>query len=140
MSFVVWDEKYDLGIENIDRDHKTLFDLFDQFHEAYAADKGIESLDAVFSVLLDYVETHFRREEKLMESIHYPNLASHHETHGALKEQVLDYYARFKRGDVKIGKTGVCLEILGFLKNWLHFHILEDDMAIRDFLNERKKI
>lgn len=137
MSFISWNDKFAIGIEAIDNDHKSLFDISEQLHEAYASGRSAEALDQLFKVLFDYVENHFRREEGVMERCGYPDLEAHRASHAALTEQVTDLYQRFKRGDEKVGDTGICLEILGFLKNWLHFHILDEDMDIRDFINSK---
>ena len=127
MSFVAWQDKLALGIEEIDNDHKGLFDLFNQLHDTYAGGQGDEALDAVFGVLIDYTENHFRREEKLMARHGYPGLAAHREAHKNLKKEVLRLYGQFKDG----GEKGMCLELLGFLSNWLYFHIMEEDQAIK---------
>ena len=139
MTFATWQDKFSLGIKDIDNDHQSLFDFFDQLHEAYASGNGAGSMDPVFEELFDYAKQHFQREEELMQSIGFPELPSHQARHAEFRERINDLYARFKKGEKKIGKTPICLEILGFLKNWLHFHILEEDMMIKKFIDAQKK-
>lgn len=51
MSYVTWQEKFRIGVDEIDRDHKLLFDLVDQFHESYARGLGQAEMDRVFGAL-----------------------------------------------------------------------------------------
>ncbi|MEO5337078.1 MAG: bacteriohemerythrin [Magnetospirillum sp. WYHS-4] len=127
MSYVVWQEKFRIGIPEVDDDHKMLFDLIDQFHEAYARGSASHDPERVFSVLLAYTDRHFVREEGLMRDAGYGGLAAHVCAHRALRLDVVAFYERFRRGE----QAGLCLELLAFLKNWLHFHIMEDDMAFK---------
>lgn len=134
MSYLTWTESFAIGIEDVDTDHKTLFDLVDQFHEAYARGEGNGALESVFEALLDYTENHFRREELLMERVGFPGLAEHRAAHVKLKADVLALHDRYRRGELQGEESDLCLEILAFLNNWLHFHIKEEDMRIRDFI------
>ena len=134
MSYVSWDERLETGIEAIDNDHRGLFDLVEQFHEAYVAGKGPEALNPLFATLLDYVDRHFRREEALFERIGYPEAAAHHDAHRELTAVVADLHTRYQ---AEADRGELCLEILAFLSNWLHFHIREEDMGYRDYMREK---
>lgn len=136
MSFATWKDSYLIGIESVDNDHRIMFDLVSQFHDAYAEGKGQERMQRVFSVLLDYIESHFRREEMYMENQGYPNLEHHRIEHDDLRNKVKEMYQRFTRGE----DGALCVEMLAFLHNWLHFHILEEDMAYREFYRQRSLI
>lgn len=139
MTYVSWDDKLATGIEDIDTDHKTLFDLVDQFHDAYAAGHGSEELEAVFATLMDYTDHHFRREEEFMKSAGFPGLEEHRKTHEELKAEVLALHQRYLKGELQGQEKDLCLEILAFLSNWLHFHIAEEDMEYRDFFQQSGK-
>ncbi|MEE8393412.1 MAG: bacteriohemerythrin [Rhodospirillales bacterium] len=138
MSYVSWNEKFSTGIKRIDEDHMGLFDLVDQFHEAYASGRGFNELDPVFEELMAYTERHFSYEEKMLEDAGYPDIETHREGHEHLKGEVENLYRRYKEGERTDTDSDLCLEILSFLSNWLHFHILEEDMNYREFLKEKK--
>ena len=125
MSFIEWNEdKFSVKVAALDHDHQIIADLISQFHDAHAAGKGPEILETIFGVLMDYTLSHFAREEALMEQAGYPDLADHRIGHEKLKSELGEMHARFVGGD-----EGVVLDMLAFLSNWWHFHILEKDHA-----------
>jgi len=134
MSFATWNEDLATGIEAIDNDHRMLFDLIDQFHEAYMKPDNKKAMEPVFSVLMDYTNNHFRREEELLEEVGYPELEEHKEGHKDLKNEVIALHQRFLNDELQGDEKDLGLELLAFLKNWLDFHIRESDMHYRDFI------
>lgn len=125
MSFIEWDEdKFSVGVSALDRDHMIIADLIDQFHDAHAAGKGEETLENIFQVLMAYTLSHFEREEALMEKAGYADLQAHRAGHEKLKDDLGEMHARFIEHEV-----GVVPDMLAFLNNWWHFHILEKDHA-----------
>ena len=139
MTFVTWNEKLLTGIREIDHDHKMLFDLIEQFHEAYMSTDSKAAMEPAFRMLMDYTENHFRREEELLEKVGYPGQAGHHQDHEDLKDEVLALYQRFQNDKLRGVENDLGLELLSFLKNWLEFHILEDDMKYVEFIRDKEK-
>lgn len=137
MSYVTWPPSIATGIEEIDNDHKGLFDLVDQFHEAYARGGDRAEMECVFKVLMEYTARHFRREMEFFVRIEYPDSEAHQRSHEELKREVEALYARFLTGELRGEETDLGLELLAFLNNWLHFHIMEEDMAYKAFLEEK---
>jgi hemerythrin len=129
MSYATWQEKFLIGVPELDDDHRMLFDLVDQVHEAYARGRIEDDLERVFGILMDYVESHFRREEDFMRDRGYAGLDEHQGHHGRLKAELEDLHRRFLARE-----PGLALELLAFLKNWLHFHIMEEDMRYKEAL------
>lgn len=134
MTFVMWQEKLATGIEEIDNDHKMLFDLIEQFHEAYMSGQGNAAMEPVFKSLMAYTDYHFRREEDLLEKVEYPRRAEHHQSHEDLKVEAEALHQRFLKGELQGEESDLGLELLAFMKNWLDFHIMEEDMDYRDFI------
>ncbi len=133
VSLISWQDRYSVGVDAFDYDHKILVDLINQLHEAYAAGKGPDALRPAFDLLMEYTDKHFEREEALMREHGYPDLDDHIRAHNALREQVLSYHRDFNAGRTR----GLFIELLGFLNNWLRLHILEEDMAYKDFFQAR---
>ncbi len=123
MSFDDWQERYELGIPEIDRDHRILFDLIGQLHDAHAAGHGVERLDYVFQVLHDYVQTHFAHEEALFAASGYAQAEPHKQAHRRFTGELDGLYRHYRAA----GNPRICIELLGMLNNWWHFHVLEDD-------------
>ena len=103
-------------------------------HDAYASGRPERNIGPVFKYLAEYSGTHFTREEELMRSVSFPGIAGHSAAHDALASRVEELNRRFLAGD----KHAVSNELLAFLHNWLHFHILEEDMAFRPYIVSSK--
>ena len=138
MTFVTWKDSLLTGIEAIDNDHMMLFDLVEQFHEAYMTGRGPEAMEPVFEQLMAYTDYHFQREEDLFFGEGFPESENHRDSHEALKSEVQALYQRFLKGELQGEETDLGLELLAFMKNWLHFHIMEEDMMFRDFIAAKK--
>lgn len=129
MSVISWQDKFSVGIEEFDRDHRILLDLINQFHDAYAMGKGVQFMEPVFQTLIEYTQTHFRHEEELMDRHRFPEADNHRTAHRALADEVTGLHGRY----MSERNPALCIEMLAFLNNWLRFHILETDMAYKDF-------
>jgi hemerythrin len=133
VSYFTWQDKFDIGIEDVDHDHRILADLISQLHDAFASGKGDGAVGPVLAILADYTDYHFKREEALMLRHGYPETEAHKAEHDSLKSKVLDIRRRFEAGE----GTAIGNELLAFLHFWLYFHILDVDMAFRDFFIEK---
>ncbi|MEW5728580.1 MAG: hemerythrin family protein [Pseudomonadota bacterium] len=123
MSYAEWQERFSVGIPEVDREHKILFDLIGQLHDAYATDKSMPDMERVFAVLMEYVGGHFEHEREVFLSSGYPNAAAHIAEHDRFAAEVRALFARYRAGE----GDKVCIELLALLNNWWHFHVLEDD-------------
>ena len=132
MAFFEWSEKYSVGVQAIDDQHKRLFGLINDSFEAMRAGMGDAALGKVLDGLVDYTKTHFRFEEKLLQSNGYPSLAAHQKVHEGLTAQVMDLAAKFKAG-----KTTLSIQTGSFLKDWLSNHILTTDKSYGPHLASR---
>ena len=50
MGIIDWTNKFSVGNESLDTDHKILMDLINQLHDAYAGNRELETLEIVFEV------------------------------------------------------------------------------------------
>lgn len=121
---IVWTEDMSVGCKALDDDHKILVRALNDFIEALENDEGVFVTDGIFSVLVDYTNYHFAREEKIMEACGYEDLDRHKKTHISLKEQLLDCRTRFMLNP----NAELEEEVREFLTSWLQTHILIRDM------------
>ena len=138
MSDIVWHDKFSVGVEAFDRDHLVLLDLINRLHDAYAADKGPKILEQAFA---DNIHT--ARGQAVhhlvdtpgyeMKRYGYPELEEHRAAHQEMKRDITALQARF----AQTGDEALCLELLGYLSIWWHFHILEMDKAYADFFRSK---
>ena len=125
---VIWTDDMSVGCAALDNDHKILIQALNEFIEALENDEGVFVTDGIFSVLLDYTNFHFSREEAILEACHYADLQNHKQTHLELKEQLLDARRRYMLNP----SSDLEKEIHAFLLSWLQIHILISDMDYKD--------
>ena len=128
-----WQPQYSVQIPEIDAQHKRLFALAGELHTALAQGKGKAVLEQSLARLVDYTKTHFASEEQLMRRYNYPESALHKAQHDQLTAQALDLQKRFREG-----KTGLTIDLMLFLKNWLEHHIAGSDQKYAAFIREKQ--
>ena len=89
-----------------------------------------EAVAAALSELLLYTQTHFRREERLMELGAYPGLEGHRRAHRKFTGRVAEIAARF-RANPSVFRAH---EIYQMLADWLVDHVLGEDMRIKPYV------
>ena len=128
----VWEDKYNTGIEEIDRDHRGLVNLINDLYEAMQDGTGGALLLPIFSALKHYTETHFNREERFMVNCDAPDQAQHFQEHKQMMAKLADLEGRHRRGEAAIS-----LQTLTFLRDWLCNHICVVDQAMASQVEEK---
>lgn len=128
-------EKYMVGIELIDNEHRRLFEIIADvdklIHEELLHDKYDEIM-RLLGELKDYTEFHFEDEESLMERIHYPKLDIQRRAHSAFIERLVGINLS-ELDDMDDNQQEYLLELMTFLQNWLINHILKADKLIGEY-------
>lgn len=125
-----WNDSLDIGIDEINRQHKTLLHLINELYHLLNHNYGPASIKRVVQGLIDYTANHFTYEETLFDQINYSQTQQHKDKHQQLVSEVLDFQKRVERGE-DIGD-----ELMSFLKAWLTNHIMREDQA---YSNEFKQ-
>jgi hemerythrin len=132
MALLTWDSnQYSVGVSSIDSQHSVLFGLINDLYEAMRKGEGQKITGALLRKLVNYTQTHFTAEEKMMAAADYPGLAGHQAKHRDLIKQVEDFVVRFERGEI-----GLNLDLMSFLRDWLTNHIQKVDREYGPWLNE----
>lgn len=117
-----WDDSFNVGIQEVDEQHKVLVSLLNQLHTAILEHHGKTTSREILDRLAEYTRTHFLLEESLMRLTHYPGFDIHKQQHEDLIKQVQDLQTKLDQENIAI-----TFELLHFLKNWLMQHINESD-------------
>ena len=123
MALITWNDSLSVKMDDIDSQHKQLFDIINEVHDAMGAGKGNDILGNIMQKLLQYTIDHFAYEEKMLKKIGYPKLNEHHKVHEHLTGQVRELHEK-----LKAGKYLSTISVSNFLKDWLKSHILKVDM------------
>jgi hemerythrin len=129
MSLIAWNKQLELGVAEVDTQHKRLVEMVNRLHDAMAQGHGADIMGRLLDDLIAYTVSHFATEERLMKAGGYPGAPAHLREHDNLKKAVSELQREFKAG-----KKMLTLEVMKFLRDWLTHHILESDRALATWL------
>ncbi|MDR1975772.1 MAG: bacteriohemerythrin [Campylobacteraceae bacterium] len=125
MAYWAWDSSYDIGIEEIDNQHKRIVQYINELHGALVLNDK-DAVKDIFLNIADYTLSHFSFEEKLMREAGYHMFAEHKSTHEAFISTIGKYKFAFDAGrDI----TG---QLMAELQIWLTHHILHEDKDYKE--------
>ncbi|MBN2706566.1 MAG: bacteriohemerythrin [Deltaproteobacteria bacterium] len=125
-----WSSSFENGVAEFDRQHHRLVNLVNELYKAMKRGDSREVAGRVLDELVDYTNTHFADEERLMVEYKYPDYAAHVALHRDLVAKVVDFQKNFKAG-----QSTISLDLLTFLKDWLIGHIKGVDRKYGPFFN-----
>lgn len=135
----MWKEKYRIGLENVDLQHKELFDRVAAFVQSLRGEGSWPSklvkVQETMDFMQDYVITHFRWEEAYQQKIHYPGCAEHHKIHEEFRAEVQEYARHFRRNgydEDSVQKLG------GKLMAWLINHVVATDLKMAQYVQAKE--
>ncbi len=124
-----WSDKFKVGIDKIDSDHRNLVDLLNKLQKSYDTCLDRNETELIFDELEKYASDHFSFEEKLMIENSYPFLSGHVRDHVYFAEMIRKW-----RNDEEIDCKSKKLSI--FLTEWLFEHILHHDFKLGEHLSK----
>ncbi len=118
------------GIEQIDADHRKLFELMGQVMDLLGSrvqDKYNQAKE-VFDELQEYADHHFNREEAHMAAINDPEIEFQKKQHMEFRQKISEM--TFRNIDEFEAQEGALKELMIYLTRWLYQHILSSDILI----------
>lgn len=130
---IKWDDKYLLGIDIIDDQHKELFRIAQEATDLLRDDFAMDKYDRVIKIieeLKSYAIYHFKTEEEYMLNNGYRKYLSHKVIHDEFLEKIsgIDLEAMDENQDEHL------LSIINFVVDWISTHILGTDKLIAETL------
>ena len=129
MALINWSEAFEVGIPEVDEQHKKLVAIVNALHEAMLKGQARETMGKALEEVVDYTVYHFATEERLFAEKQYPRAAAHKHLHDELTAT-----AKKLRADVASGKSVISHEVMRFLRDWLQQHIMSEDKAFGRFV------
>ena len=134
---LVWQDRYNLGVEIIDKEHKKLFSILNKlFDFGQQEEKSQWVCQEAIKYFKDHALKHFAEEEAYMRSVNYDGLEMHRRIHINFRERTIPALER------ELEQTNYSEEsinhFLGVCAGWLIGHTLIEDSAIFRGENIRK--
>jgi len=129
MKDLVLDGTLQIGIDEIDDDHRKLVNLFNILNHSLTEGATTDYVESVLEELINCTVWHFSHEERLMLKYGYDRYEEHKAEHKDLIESAKALQQKFiQKGKLDEG------EDIEFLERWLTEHILVADLRLGTFL------
>lgn len=121
-ALVTWTSALDTGLPAVDRQHRTLVQMLNDYATAVARLEGQERLSHLLRQMNEYTVVHFTDEEDAMRRRGYPDLPRHQVEHRGYIAYLESLHGRLSQGEFVSS-----LEVLTYLRDWLTNHIVAHD-------------
>ena len=81
MAVFVWNEKFSVGMESMDDQHKHFLNLLNNLNDEMQRKNNAETVRTAINSLFTYGMFHFRAEEKILSSCGYPETGHQRREH-----------------------------------------------------------
>lgn len=129
-----WKDIYSVNVDEIDKQHKKLFELGGRISDLVLADDDYDHYDEIMTIideLKEYTIYHFQYEEILMDRYSYNESDAHKIEHVFLLKKL----QRLQKKDIDIKQKEAVVELITFISDWIAEHILKTDMKYKEHFN-----
>jgi len=135
-----WKDAYSVGIDVIDKQHKELFQLIQQFHGNLDELSLLDSLTdsskriKIYGTILNmrsFFLSHFSTEERYLMRCQYPDFLAHKKEHDMFIKKVFAFEESFMDGRLSVAR-----EIDHFLVLWIKNHTVNMDSKYASHLKK----
>ncbi|AWI05602.1 bacteriohemerythrin [Clostridium drakei] len=126
-----WKDKYSIGVELIDEQHKHLFEIGNKAVKLLKNDFYVDKYDKIIEIiqeLCEYTEFHFKAEEGYMLKIGSKQYESQKIEHDIFIKKInsVDF------NNIDNDQQKYLEDLLAFVFNWIIDHILQKDKLINE--------
>jgi len=130
-----WSKALEIGHPIIDYDHQMLVNIANDLHHAVIFDQGDDQVSQALQRLVQYIETHFAREEELFTKTAYPHVEKHKKNHRDIESLVHSFLTAFEADPDAVDMA----KLLQFMKEWLIKHIGKLDKSYAPYVLKAEK-
>lgn len=121
-----WKNGYSVGIAEIDKQHKKLFEIGNRIYETAQLQDNIDHFDEIVAILDElkhYAQYHFAYEEELMEKCNFADLETHKIEHYFFTKKI----QKVNLEELDSAQDQALMKLLDFTASWITEHILNTD-------------
>ena len=137
MPRIEWDESFSVHHDEIDAQHRKWIEIYNRLDRVMEEGElnALKSITAdTLQSMLEYARFHFKYEERYMQELGYPSIASHARVHKDFDNIIYQSYR-----DVLDGNIVLNTRLLKLVRSWLLNHILVEDKKYAQFAGEKEK-
>lgn len=129
MVFLEWHESFNIGISEVDDEHKKLIEMLNNVYSLIKKNEPRDSVLKSITNLIDFTKYHFLNEEMWMVKNKYPEYSLHKAVHHKLLSDLEGYLRKINQENF-LQKSE---EIIVFIKSWWMTHVLDNDSNLGHF-------
>ena len=129
-----WTQDLSVGVDEIDKQHKELFNRINNLFDAIRHGKGREDVGTLINFLEDYTVMHFALEERYMANYDYPDSMFHKSKHSKFIQEFSVIKNTFESNGATVD---LVIRINIFLTEWWMNHIRTSDKLLGVYLKKR---
>lgn len=115
------------GVEEIDRQHKFLFDFSESYREDLEHGAGVKTYEGALEILAAYAETHFGFEENCVHAAECPFARQNNTEHNAFIIMLQNEQSTYEKNGFNYDKA---VNLLDQLDAWIDSHIRRVDLKL----------
>ncbi len=127
-----WSQSYELGVEEIDSEHRNMFGFVVDIEKAIEQD-DIKECSALVDDFIETSKKHFENEENLLAREKYPEVTNHSKYHKSLVKRARNLKATCEK-EIEAGKIENCYKDMIDL---LLDDVVKGDLQIKSYLQVR---
>jgi hemerythrin len=132
MQFLEWKDSYNIGVKEIDNQHRGLFDIISKLFTSRLYEPDGKYFFLMMNKFVEYTQIHFSTEERYMQEAEYPKFTEHRNEHELFIAQLLKIVR-----DIENKEPDIESKTLNFLKDWYLAHILGTDRDLEKPFHEK---
>lgn len=138
MPLIPWENKFELGINEIDEQHKNMLSIINKLYDMLDDVKSNDQteIDRIIKEMAEYALYHFATEEKYFELFDYDNKEAHVKIHDQYRTKIEDWQKRYNENKDK----AIFFEVSNFLHDWWTWHINNTDREYVPFMKANNVI
>lgn len=123
MQYISWEEGFNIGIEEVDQQHRQLVRLINELSAAILRNAPQYVYKSILNQLVDYTDYHFSAEEKYINALIKKDKRLHLLQHqNFINELMMINQGAFDRQAAE--------QVWFFLSDWLITHIVSEDIKL----------
>lgn len=130
---VIWLKNMQVGHPILDLAHKSFIDIINESY-VLVAQKKISDFESIYHKIETYIQTHFSKEEQVMQEVSFPDFESHQESHKQFSLNIKNLKESFLLANKESEKEKIARNTADFIKAWFLGHTLSRDKIYKPYL------
>lgn len=129
-----WEDRFKTGDDDLDFQHKYLFETFNKLGDAIYTEHGKEAVNAILERLKFYAEWHFGKEEACMNRYNCPVAQTNKTAHAVFLNMFGKYYEEYQKAG---SSTELAVKIHESLSDWFVNHVASIDAKLHPCIHKK---